>query len=91
MNKLNKYECPIDCPNRKSALGKGYSFLSAIAVVIMFVVMSSDIKYVENKLQYQTKEVPLSTLALVGGGVLAALGINTDSIAEKFGRFLSKD
>ncbi len=88
---LNRY-CPTDCPNRGTRLGKGYSFLFSIALTVLLVWQSVDIKYSsQGGLEVKTRDIPLGILLPSFLLIAGALGINTDPIAEKLGSFLSKD
>jgi hypothetical protein len=83
-------ECPINCPNRASNLGKGYSCLIVVFLTIVLVYFSCSIKVSRSEgLQIETKEPSLWVLA--GYAFLAAgvLKLNTDPIAEMLGRIAS--
>jgi hypothetical protein len=84
--------CPIDCPNRMSRLGKGYSFLFSVALTVLLVWQSVDVKYSsQGGLEVKTRDIPLGILLPSFLLIAGALGINTDPIAQKLGSFLSKD
>ena len=83
-------ECPSGCPNRKGKLGKGYSYLLAIAVTVVLGFSSIDAAYSKSDgWVLKTKNLPLSVilpgLLLVG----SSLGINTDPLAQGLATFLS--
>lgn len=83
--------CAMDCPNRKTSLGKGYAYLFAIAVTALLCWQSVDVKYTKSDgLEWQTKEVPVHLLVgylfLVG----SSLGFNTDALAVALGNALSQ-
>lgn len=87
----NRY-CPVDCPNRMSRLGKGYSFLFSIALTVLMVWQSCDVKYsAQSGLEVKTRDVPLAILVPSFFLIAGALGLNTDPLAQALGRFLGKD
>lgn len=78
------------CPNRKTTLGKGYSYLFAILLTALLGWSSITFKYSRSQgLEVTTRDLPahilIGYLILVGG----ALGINTDKIASSLGAALS--
>lgn len=85
-------DCPFTCPNRKQQqMGKGYSFLFAIAVTVLLAFSGLDLRYSKDKgLELSTKD--LSPWLLVAGTFLiaGALGINTDPLAQTLGSILSR-
>lgn len=88
----NLIDCPLACPNRKQQqMGKGYSFLFAIAVTALLGFSGLDLRYSKHKgLELSTKE--LSPWILVAGTFLiaGAPGINTDPLAQTLGSILSR-
>lgn len=77
------------CPNRKTALSKGYSYLFAILLTALLGWSSISLKYNRvNGIDITTRDVPphilIGYLLLVGG----SLGLNTDKIAETLGSVL---
>ena len=88
----SNFNCPIDCPNqREKQLGKGYSFLFAIALTALLGFSGLDLKYSRDKgVEVSSRDIP--PLILVGGVFLiaGALGINTDPIAQVLGAFLDR-
>ncbi|WP_143755419.1 hypothetical protein [Gloeocapsopsis sp. IPPAS B-1203] len=92
MNSNKDLHCPVDCPNRMSRLGKGYSFLFSIALTVLLVWQSCDVKYSDQTgLEIKTRDVPLAILVPSFLLIAGALGINTDPIAQKLGNILTKD
>lgn len=86
-----KFVCPVECPHKINRIGKGYSYLFATVLTALLAWHSFNVKYSKaNGLEVETKDIPTGLLVgyifLVGG----ALGINTDPLAEKLGKFLSK-
>ena len=79
-----------NCPNRKTSLGKGYSYLFAILLTALLTWSSITFKYNRAQgLDVTTRDVPphilIGYLILVG----VALGINTDKIAASLGTVLN--
>lgn len=77
------------CPNRKTTLGKGYSYLFAILLTALLGWSSITFKYTRSEgLEITTRDLPthilIGYLFLVGG----SLGLNTDKIAESLGSVL---
>lgn len=92
MKRDNNFDCPTDCPNRMSRLGKGYSFLFSIALTVLVAWQSCDVKYSDQRgLEIQTRDVPLAILVPSFFLIAGALGLNTDPLAQALGRFLSKE
>ena len=84
--------CPIDCPNRREKqLGKGYSFLFAIALTALLGFSGLNLKYSrESGVEVSSRDIPL-VLLLPGVFLIAgALGINTDPLAQLLGAFLDR-
>lgn len=77
------------CPNRKTTLGKGYSYLFVILLTILLGWSSINLKYRSQGVNIETRDVPvhilIGYLVLVGG----ILKINTDKAAGVLGQFLS--
>jgi hypothetical protein len=83
-------------PEQKdSQLGKGYSYLMAIAFTFLIAWQSVDIRFTtDSKQQFQfsiaSRELD-SRLFVAGVGLIATiLGLPTDAIALAIGSFLSK-
>lgn len=87
------FDCPINCPNRQiKQLGKGYSFLFSLAVTGLLAWQSVDIKYTRaSGWELSTKEVPIALLIPCCLLIAGALGLNTDSMAQKVGAVLSNE
>jgi transketolase len=81
--------CPINCPNRKTTLGKGYAYLFSLTLTALLLWQSVDLKYSRQGLELQTKPIPTYLITgfvlLIGG----ALGLNTDGLANALGIALS--
>lgn len=90
---MDNLKCPIDCPNRMSKLGKGYSYLFSIILTALLVWQSCEIKYAKGLgWELKTKDVPIALLIPSLFLIAGALGVNTDPIAKKLTTFLeSKD
>lgn len=85
------FKCPMDCPNRESDIGKGYSYLFSILLTSLLVWQSFDVKYSKaNDWELKTKEVPIALLVPCLFFIAGALGINTDPIAKKVTDILDK-
>lgn len=85
-------DCPLICPNRKQQqLGKGYSFLFAIALTTLLGLSGLDISYSKSN-GWEVSSKDLSPWLLVAGTFLiaGALGINTDPLAQSLGAILSR-
>lgn len=84
--------CPENCPNRREKqLGKGYSFLFAIALTALLGFSGLEFKYSREKgVEVSSRDIP--PLVLIPGVFLiaGALGINTDPIAQLLGAFLDR-
>lgn len=91
-NETKNSECFLACPNRKDKqLGKGYSLLFSVAIVGLLLWQSVTIKYSRDKgWDIANKEVPLALSIPCCFLVAGALGINTDPIAQKLGKFLTQ-
>lgn len=89
---MNNDNCPMNCPNRKQQqLGKGYSFLFALALTGLLTISSFDFRYSRDKgWEVSTRDIPLLVLIPSLFLIAGALGINTDPIAERLGAILSK-
>jgi hypothetical protein len=89
---MSEFICPTDCPNRREKqLGKGYSFLFAIALTALLGFSGLDFKYSrERGVEVSSRDIP--PLVLIPGVFLiaGALGINTDPIAQLLGAFLER-
>lgn len=88
----DEFNCPTDCPNRREKqLGKGYSFLFAIALTGLLGFSGLDMKYSRSSgVEVSSRDIP--PLVLIPGVFLiaGALGINTDPIAQLLGAFLDR-
>lgn len=86
------FDCPINCPNRREKeLGKGYSFLFAIALTALLGFSGLQFRYSQEKgVDISSRDIPL--VILIPGVLLiaGALGINTDPIAQVLGAFLNR-
>lgn len=88
---MDKHICPLDCPNRSTKLGKGYSFLFAIALTALLAWQSCDVKYTKaDGLELKTRDTPIGLLMASFFLIAGSLGMNTDPIAERLGKLLSK-
>lgn len=91
MDQQHNTNCPINCPNRMTRLGKGYTFLFCTALTGLLAWQSCSIKYNRGEgLEFQTKEVPLTILVPCLFLIAGAAGINTDAIAKTLGDWLSR-
>lgn len=83
--------CPIpNCPNRKTALGKGYSYLFALALTGLLVWQSASISYDKEKgWTLATRDLPMTLLIPVLGLIATALGLPTDTLASGVGKILT--
>lgn len=85
-------DCPIpNCPNRtKTNLGKGYSYLFALALTGLLVWQSASIGYDREKgWSLATKDLPLTLLIPVLVLIGTALGLPTDTLASSVGKVLT--
>lgn len=89
---MNPQHCPIDCPNRKQQqLGKGYSFLFAIALTALLGFSGLEFRYSREKgVEVSSRDIPLAILIPGVFLIAGALGINTDPIAQVLGAFLDR-
>lgn len=87
----DEHQCPLTCPNRQiKQLGKGYSFLFSLAVTGLVIWQSVNVKYNKSDgWQLESKEVPITLLIPCALLIAGTLGINTDPLAQKLGKFLS--
>lgn len=82
----------MNCPNRREKhLGKGYSFLFAIALTGLLGFSSLEFKYSRDKgVEVSSRDIPLVILIPGVFLIAGALGINTDPIAALLGAFLDR-
>lgn len=90
MTEPEKLPCPLDCPNRKSRIGKGYFYLFSIILTGILLSLRFDLKYSRiNGTEFETKDVPphltIGLIILLG----SSLGVKTDGLANTVGRLLS--
>lgn len=90
MTEPEKLPCPLDCPNRKNRIGKGYSYLFSIILTGILLSLRFDLKYSSvNGTEVTTRDVPthltIGLIILIG----SSLGIKTDELANTVGKFLS--
>lgn len=90
MTEPENSSCPLECPNRKSRLGKGYSYLFSIILTGILLSLRFDLKYSRiNGTEFETKDVPphltIGLIILIG----SSLGVKTDGIADTVGKLLS--
>lgn len=87
---MDKFDCPMNCPNRMTRLGKGYSFLFSIVITALLVWQSCDFRYTKSSgIEVKSRDVPLAILLPSMLLIAGALGINTDPIAQKIGTVLT--
>lgn len=83
--------CPLDCPNRASKIGKGYSYLFAMILTALLAWHSCTVKYSKHDgLEVSTRDIPTGLLVGYVLLVAGALGINTDPLAELVAKFLER-
>jgi hypothetical protein len=84
--------CPVTCPNRKQQqLGKGYSFLFAIALTALLGFSGLTIHYSrERGIEISSRDIPPYVLIPGVFLIAGALGINTNPIAQLLGTFLDR-
>jgi hypothetical protein len=87
-----EFNCPIACPNRREKqLGKGYSFLFAIALTGLLGFSSLEFKYSRDRgVEVSSRDIPLVILIPGVFLIAGALGINTDPLAQLLGAFLDR-
>lgn len=86
------FKCPMDCPNRESDIGKGYSYLFSILLTCLLAWQSVDVKYSKTQgWEAKTKDVPIALLIPCLFLIAGALGINTDPLAKKVTAILDKE
>lgn len=88
----DEFNCPIDCPNRREKqLGKGYSFLFAIALTVLLGFSGLEFRYSRDKgVEVSNRDIPLVILIPGVFLIAGALGINTDPLAQLLGAFLDR-
>lgn len=90
-SELSQFNCPVNCPNRKTAIGKGYSYLFAIILTTLLAWHSFNIQYSRSEgLKFQSRDVPTGLLIGYLFVVCGALGINTDPLAQWIASTLTK-
>ena len=89
---MENFNCPMDCPNRREKqLGKGYSFLFAIALTVLLGLSGFELRYSRDKgVEASSRDIPLVILIPGVFLIAGALGINTDPIARVLGAFLDR-
>lgn len=85
----------ITPPSKDSRLGKGYSYLFAIALTTFIAVQSIDLKFKTNssgdfEIAIATRELNTQIFLPCVGLIAGILGLPTDAIALALGQLLSK-
>ncbi|WP_414755581.1 hypothetical protein [Anabaena sp. CCY 9910] len=83
-------------PPKDSRIGKGYSYLFAIALTAILVSQSIGIKFQTNSkrefnISIESRELNAQLFTAGVGLIATILGLPTDAIALAIGKFLSKE
>lgn len=84
------FQCPPKCPNRKTILAKGYSYLLiGIILVVLFLGSIKNLKLSDKGMDVEVEQPPITLSLPCLLLILLVAGVDTDKVAESLGKFLS--
>ncbi len=84
------FQCHPKCPNRKTILAKGYSYLLVVIILSVLVLGSiKNLKHSEKGMNVEVEQPPITLSLPCLILILFVAGVDTDKVAESLGKFLS--